>query len=77
MRETAFCLVCSAKQPYGIMPVDEEFNIRGVKCECTVYQAFCKMCGNELYVPRINDVNCKIRRDTFEKGRCVDGMDKR
>lgn len=65
----AFCICCGEKVPYGISLEDEQFTIRGVNAECVVEKAYCRQCGNAVYVPQVNDINCKIRMAAFLKAK--------
>ena len=64
-----FCIYCCEKVPYGKTLEAEQFTIQGVNVECVVEKAYCRQCGNAVYVPQVNDINCKIRMAAFLKAK--------
>lgn len=64
-----FCMCCCEKVPYGITLEVEQFTIWDVNVAYVVEKAYCRQCGNAVYVPQVNDINCKIRMVAFLKAK--------
>lgn len=58
---TAFCIHCGRKQRFHIRSTDVSIQIRGDDIHYSEKSAYCAVCGEELYVPRLNDVNAHAR----------------
>lgn len=66
-RKTAYCISCGEKQPYKVKTTREENTVRGITFSYVVYTAFCMECGEEVYVPEINDFNVQSREDAYRR----------
>lgn len=66
MNRLAFCLECRSKQLYTVQSSREKLIVRGTEFEYTELRAFCTSCGEEVYVPEINDANCDARLRAWE-----------
>lgn len=61
MLYTEMCLNCGKKRSYHLNRCQTKVNVRGVEFVCPEYVAHCVICGREIYVPTINDMNVSIR----------------
>ena len=43
----------------------EETNVHGIAFNCLEHTAYCSVCGSELYVPIINDMNVQARENAY------------
>ena len=43
-----------------------EFNVRGIHVKCDEIVAECSSCGQEIYIPSINDWNCENREYAYQ-----------
>ena len=56
----AYCDICGDYVEYGVKKVKNKITVRGVTFEAIEHIAYCKKCGEELWVnevERINDIN--------------------
>ena len=67
MPQTAFCFNCGCKNKYRRVTEKAEAEVRGVQFSYAETLAICEKCGEELYVPEINDSNAQIREDAYRK----------
>ncbi len=66
-RMTAFCIACDEEVEYTVFAERVETVIRGVKISYVEVAAKCPVCGEEIYVPEINDANVQAREDAYRK----------
>ena len=66
-RMTAFCIACDEEVEYTVFAERVETVIRGVKISYVEVAAKCPACGEEIYVPEINDANVQAREDAYRK----------
>ena len=64
-----FCLNCGCKQPYRVKSQEVRAIVRGVVFFCPEETAVCAICGEEVYVPEINDRNVVYRESAYWKAR--------
>lgn len=62
-----FCIECSRKVSYSVKSERVELNVRGTKFSYIEQSAVCTECGNELYLPDINDSNVAAREEAYRK----------
>lgn len=67
MPQTAFCINCGCKNKYRRVTEKAETEVRGVQFSYAETRAICEKCGEELYVPEINDSNARSREDAYRK----------
>ena len=63
----AFCIACGSKKHYTINNSRKELTIRGIHFSYVEKMAFCKECGEEIYVPEISDENAHAREDAYRE----------
>lgn len=66
-KSSAFCIECGGDREYSITTSRVESEIRGVKFSYVEHTAVCIDCGEELYVPEINDSNAQAREDAYRE----------
>lgn len=66
-RMTAFCITCDGEVEYTVFAERVETVVRGVKISYVEVTAKCPVCGDEIYVPEINDTNVQAREDAYRK----------
>lgn len=64
---TAFCINCGCKRHYKMVSGREETEVRGIKFGFVETKAICEDCGEELYIPDLNDANVSAREDAYRK----------
>lgn len=62
-----FCIKCSKEVSYNIKTERVKLNVRGMEFSCIEHSAICNECGNEIYIPEINDANVDAREDGYRK----------
>lgn len=65
--QTAFCINCGCKNKYMEAAAEADSEANGVKFSYVEALALCKECGDELYVPDINDRNVQSREEAYRK----------
>lgn len=65
--ETAFCLACRQMNAYQVRDRNVERIVRGTVVRFTEKRAYCAICGEEVYLPSINDINSAAREDAYTK----------
>lgn len=65
--DTAYCHVCDERVFYSVKNRKKCANIRNKKFSFIEHYALCDNCGNEIYVPTINDCNTEHRKLSFER----------
>lgn len=63
----AFCLNCGGEENYRVHSCRAEATIRGITFSYVKSRAHCAVCGEEVYIPIINDLNAQAREDAFRK----------
>jgi len=63
----AYCENCDKRQEY--IPIYQNIieNIRGVKIEYEGVKTYCRICGEEVYVGKYDDVNTEIVHKLYMK----------
>lgn len=59
------CMNCCKGVTYSLKAEKVKDTIRGVEFEYVELKAICDGCGEEIYVPAINDWNCLSRENGF------------
>ena len=69
--KTAFCINCDEKTSYTVNYRKVYVNIleKGIHYIYNEKYAICNKCGEQVYVPEINDTNAKNREKAFNKVR--------
>lgn len=68
---TAVCIECGCKTTYTIESHLEKLAVRGISFDYVEHSAHCAQCGNEVYVPEVNDENVRSREDGYRKAACL------
>ena len=63
----AFCFSCCAYRSFDVYSTMEKVTIRGVEFSYSEKRAYCTSCGEQVYVPKINDANVQAREDAFRE----------
>ena len=66
-----FCVNCGQKCSYSEETSQEEISVRGISFSYLERSAFCTACGEEVYVPAINDDNVRRREDAYNKAKKI------
>ncbi len=64
---TVYCIKCGCERPYSVASSREEISIKGVVFSAVLMSAHCRECGEEVYVPEINDENVKSREAEYRR----------
>lgn len=67
MKRTAYCVNCRGKRDYHIVSERVSLTVRGIDFDYSEKKAVCSECGNEVYVPEINDKNADARENAFRR----------
>lgn len=62
---TAFCITCGCNQNIRMDSMRVEAEIRGTKISYIETRAVCEVCGQEVYVPEVNDENVQARETAY------------
>ena len=62
---TAYCINCNDRTKYITKVCDREITVKGISFKYVHHSAYCSECGQEVYVPDINDQNAEERTDGF------------
>ena len=62
-----FCINCSDKVEVYLDSRYVEYFTKDVRINYTEKVARCKRCGEEVYVPKVNDMNVVARRLAYRK----------
>lgn len=65
IRPKVFCTKCYESVPYHVQTSIEEASHREVSFSYLETKAFCDICGEQVYVPAINDKNCYERHKAY------------
>lgn len=57
MTETGFCIKCGESREYRIKSCAKKGTFRGAEFVFVAPSAYCSVCGTEMYIPHINDMN--------------------
>lgn len=60
-----YCPYCGEKGIH-LRCNDSEFDVRGIHVKCDEIVAECSSCGQEIYIPSINDWNCENREYAYQ-----------
>lgn len=63
----SYCINCNEKTEYKVKPKRINMTVRGVNFSYVEQIAYCKKCGEEVYVPDINDINVCSRKEAYRK----------
>ena len=64
---TAFCPTCGCKRMVNRNSLRVETEVRGVGFGFVETAAVCQVCGEEVYVPDVNDENVHVREEAYRK----------
>ncbi len=60
MMDATYCCLCDKTVEVELKKEEEVHVIRGTRVRCKVDNAYCRHCGNQVYIPEINDRNLDI-----------------
>lgn len=60
-KKRAYCIACGQEQPYSTWMSEEILTHNGIQFAVPINHARCTVCGEEVYVPEINDQNAYSR----------------
>lgn len=60
MMDATYCYLCDKTVEVELQKEEEVHVIRGASVRCEVDNAYCRHCGNQVYIPEINDRNLDI-----------------
>lgn len=60
-----FCINCGCKQSYIVKSHIDSLTVRNVEFTYLEKNAYCSICGEEVYVPEVNDYNCEAREIAY------------
>ena len=66
-----FCINCGQDCVYSEKTSQKEISVRGIWFSYLERSAFCTACGEEVYVPAINDGNVRRREEAYKKTRKI------
>ena len=64
-----FCINCGQECTYSEKTIQKNVFVRGLLFSYPERCAFCTACGEEVYVPAINDANVQSREVAYKKAR--------
>lgn len=64
---TVYCINCDKKNTYYLKSQRVNMDIRGIFFGYVEQTAYCSECGEEVYIPEINDLNVIAREDAYRK----------
>lgn len=65
--DAVYCITCNKKTAYIVKYKQAEMKIRGTAFKYLERTAYCPVCGEDLYVPEINDLNAMSRKESYRK----------
>lgn len=68
-----FCLNCGERRPYRTKSKFVDSVVRGFRFKWIEDIALCAICGQEVYVPIVNDLNCYRRERAYFVTKEADG----
>ncbi len=69
LENTAYCVNCDSHTRYQVKSQEIDITVRGTKFGYIEQLAYCCECGEEVYVPEINDRNATSRENAFRASR--------
>lgn len=63
----SFCIKCGTDVLYDIRKEEIKLVAHGVSFDYMELSAFCRKCGNSIYVPEINDINIDAMEKAYEQ----------
>lgn len=66
MKKPHFCTKCNDKTIWQLQFHPVEIEVRGKRFKYIEAVALCDVCGEEMYVPDINDFNAKAREEAYK-----------
>lgn len=66
-KRRAYCIACGQEQPYSTSSSTETLTRKGIQFTTPIIHAHCTVCGEEIYVPEINDENASRREAEFQR----------
>lgn len=66
-KKRAYCIACGQEQPYSTWMSEEILTHNGIQFAVPINHARCTVCGEEIYVPEINDENASRREVEFQR----------
>lgn len=66
-RIKVYCENCDKRQEYIAVYQNITEEIKGVKIEYEGVKTYCRICGNEVYVGKYDDVNTRIAYKLYTK----------
>ena len=66
-KKFAYCIACGQEQPYTTYQNMEPCTHKGIQFIVPIIHALCTVCGEEIYVPEVNDMNVARREAEFER----------
>lgn len=66
-KKRAYCIACGQEQPYSTSSSAETLTRKGIQFTTPIIHAHCTVCGDEIYVPEINDENASRREVEFQR----------
>lgn len=64
---TVYCINCDEKTTYTVKCQRVEMTVRGTTFSYVEQAAYCSVCGEQVYVPEINDLNVVSREEAYRK----------
>lgn len=64
---TVYCINCDEKTTYTVKCQRVEMTVRGTTFSYVEQSAYCAVCGEQVYVPEINDLNVVSREEAYRK----------
>jgi len=71
MKRTSFCIECGCDTPYSLAYNRVNVTVRGIKFSYVETTALCDRCGEEIYVPEVNDLNHDERENAYREAACL------
>lgn len=68
-----FCVKCGKKRSYHVSRHQDRITVRGIEFVYPEYVAHCAACGERIYVPTVNDMNCEIRERYYKEAKQKNG----
>ncbi len=69
MSKTAFCVACGEKEEYDVRTETVKLKYKGVSFVYESQIAACKVCGIEMYIPKLNDANVDAANAAYERAK--------
>ena len=65
--KATFCTHCGCDVSYSLDSTRESVMVRGLEFSYVEMHAYCNECGNQVYVPDVNDENVRAREEGYRK----------